>query len=126
MKTRDVWLFGNPDFAPDALPVTLYPELRKRLPQYRFIMKDPNEEWELSDGLTMIDTVYGITTVQRFTSLDMFSNAPNVTVHDFDALANLKWLSKLNRLPPVTIIGLPPSCAKQEALEGIIKILHSA
>ncbi|MFH1354421.1 MAG: hypothetical protein ABIH36_03975 [bacterium] len=123
MSKLQVWLFGNPDFNPDALPLKLLPELQQRLPSFDLIIKDPNEEWRLSKKLIIIDTVQGIKKITTFTSLDQFQNAPNITVHDFDLLTNLKWLSKLKKLPPFLIIGLPAGISKKEAFNKIIAIL---
>ncbi len=119
-----VWLFGNPDFTPDALPLRLLPKLARRLPNFEFVVKDPNEEWTLPEKLIIIDTILNLKEVTPFTSLDDFQNAPRLTVHDFDLLTNLKWLAKLKKLPPFLIIGLPVKAQKQEATDKIVAILN--
>ncbi|HBE90701.1 MAG TPA: hypothetical protein DDW41_05845 [Candidatus Andersenbacteria bacterium] len=107
MKKKQVWLFGNPDFAPDALPLKILPTLKQQLPQFDFIVKDPHEEWILPPRLIIIDTIKGIKSPLVVTSLDAFKNSPRITMHDFDLITNLRWLAKLRRLPPFVIIGLP-------------------
>lgn len=119
----EVWLFGNPDVPEDALPLRLLPRLRIRFPQTQFVVKDPNEEWEIPEHLTVIDTVVGIDRVQQFNDLESFAQSPRVSLHDFDALANLRLLQKLGKLKNVTIIGVPPKFNKHETLEAVAEIL---
>jgi len=125
MSKSQVWLFGNPDLKQDSLPLKVLPALKKRLPDTKFIIKDPNEEWDMPDYLTIIDTIHGIKEITVFTSLKDFSIVPRLTMHDFDLLTNLRWLAKLNKLPPFTIIGLPMNIPKQEAQNKIVSILNS-
>lgn len=135
MPKPQIWLFGNIDFAPDALPLKLQADLQKALPDFDFIVKDPNEEWDLPPKLIIIDTVQGLDKITTFTSLDQFQNTPNITVHDFDLLTNLKWLAKLDKLPPFLIIGLPAEledlpadiaqAAQAKALDKIINRLSN-
>ena len=112
-----VWLFGNPDFEPDKLPLKLAPKLTKLFPKIQFVIKDPNEEWNLPEKLIIIDTVFGLKKITTFTSLDDFGDSPRVTMHDFDLLTNLKWLAKLKKLPPFLIIGIPPEMSKADVLK---------
>lgn len=123
MSKPQVWLFGNPDFAPDALPLKLKADLQSHLPDFEFVIKDPNEEWDLPQKLIIIDTVQGIDKITIFNSLEQFQNTPRLTLHDFDLLTNLKWLAKLKKLPPLLIIGLPMKAQKQKALDKISEIL---
>ncbi len=123
-QQKPVWVFGNPDFAPDALPLKILPALKRRLPEREFIVKDPHEEWNLPRKLVIIDTVRGIDAVTTFTSLDQFKKTPRLTVHDFDLLTNLKWLAKLNKLPPFLIIGLPPDIPADKAAAEITGLLR--
>lgn len=126
---REVWIFGNPDYEPDALPLKLLPELKKCLPGVSFSIKDPNEEWDLErrstqtdtqinaeEPLIIIDTVQGIKEVTVFTDLNQFQPTPRVTVHDFDLGMKLRWLQKLKKLPPFTIIGIPQTVGNTEGL----------
>lgn len=126
MPKPPVWLFGNPDFAPDALPIKLKDALQKRLPNFDFITKDPHEEWDLQKTLIIIDTVQGIKRITTFTSLDQFQNTPRLTVHDFDLLTNLRWLAKLKKLPPFLVIGLPVGLSSQKAILEVSNILKNS
>jgi len=116
---QQIWLFGNPDYQPDALPLKIAPALKKKLPHLNFVIKDPHEEWDLPDKLIIIDTIKGLKKVTTFSSLADFKDSPRLTMHDFDLLTNLKWLAKLNKLPPFLIIGLPAGLTKNKALDQI-------
>ena len=111
-----IYVFGNPDLPQDSLPLRLLPQLRKRLPQHEFAVQDPHEEWSSPPELTVIDTVLGIAEPRVFGSLAEFEQAPRLTVHDFDALTNLRWLQKLGRLQGVRVLGLPPDLGPDRAL----------
>lgn len=111
-----VYIFGNPDLEIDNLPLQILPELRSSFPDIEFIVKDPNEEWEIPERFIVIDTVLGIPEPMRFDDLKQFASVPRFTVHDFDALTNLRLLDKLGRLGEVRIIGLPPETGKAEAI----------
>lgn len=124
MKPK-VFIFGNPDFEPDSLPLLILPELRKRLPDIEFVALDPNEEWGEDRNITIIDTVEGIKEVTVFDEISDFVSAPRVTMHDFDALANLQLLKKLGKIEKIKIIGVPPTISAQVALEKISAILLS-
>lgn len=104
-----VYVFGNPDLDADSLPLRIVPKLRERFPDIRFEVKDPNEEWDVPEELTVIDSVEGIDGVRVFENLDQFTSAPHVTMHDFDAFANLRLLQKLGKLKKIKIIGTPVS-----------------
>lgn len=110
-----VWVFGNADLENDSLPIKILPELKQRFPALDFVVKDPNENWDMPEKLIIIDTVAGIKDVTVFTSLNDFVSTPRVTMHDFDLGMKLKWLAKLKKLPPFTIIGIPT-----EATENIL------
>jgi len=114
-----VFVFGNPDLKMDSLPLRLLPELRRRLPATEFLVKDPNEEWDVPEELTIIDTVVGIAGPRLFPTLNDFAAAPRLTMHDFDAFANLRLLQKIGRLKSVRIIGLPPHFEEATAADFI-------
>ena len=118
-----IFVFGNPDLKFDSLPVRLIPELKKHFPDSEFIHIDPNEEWEVPEGLTIIDTVLGIKNPMIFNNLLTFKKAPNITMHDFDAYANLRLLQKIGKLKDVKIFGLPPDISEAEGLEFLRKYL---
>jgi Ni,Fe-hydrogenase maturation factor len=118
-----IFVFGNPDLPVDALPVRLVSKLKAKFPRHEFFVKDPNEEWDVPEKLMVIDTVKGINEVKQFNSLDSFTSAPRVSMHDFDALTQLRFLQKLGKLKEVTIIGVPPEMDEQKALECITPLL---
>ncbi|OGZ08012.1 MAG: hypothetical protein A2942_00940 [Candidatus Lloydbacteria bacterium RIFCSPLOWO2_01_FULL_50_20] len=118
-----IHVFGNPDLAMDSLPLRILPQLRERFPDIHFLTLDPNEEWDVPDPFILIDTVVGLPDVHFFQSLDEFGTAPTVSVHDFDALFNLRYLKKLGKLKGVRIIGLPPDMDEAKALADTKRIL---
>jgi cysteine synthase len=124
MKQK-VFVFGNQDFEPDSLPLLILPELREKNPDIEFIALDPNEEWGVDREITVIDTVEGIEEVAVYDDLSDFVSSPRVTMHDFDALANLRLLKKLGKIDKIKIIGVPPAISEQEAVEKIGAILLS-
>ncbi|MEK7537467.1 MAG: hypothetical protein AAB619_00640 [Patescibacteria group bacterium] len=119
-----IYVFGNPDLPVDALPIRLVPQLRAKFPQATFAIKDPNEEWDVPERLIVIDTVKGIDEVKEFNGLDSFASAPRVSMHDFDALTQLRLLQKLGKLKEITIIGVPPETKDNEALEAVVALLE--
>ena len=119
-----VYVFGNPDVSEDALPIRLVPLLRKACPSITFEVKNPNEEWEVPERLVVIDTVVGIDHIHEFHGLDDFARAPRVSMHDFDALTQLRLLQKLGRIKKVSIIGVPPDIEEHQALEAVVALLE--
>lgn len=95
----------------DSLPLKMLPELRQKFPEIEFVVQDPNEEWNLSSEgakeLIVLDTVVGISEVTVFDDLKQFAATPRVSMHDFDALANLRLLKKLGKIKEVKIIAVP-------------------
>jgi len=122
-----VFVFGNPDLDFDSFPLRILPELKKRLPEIDFEIKDPNEEWGVSESeLIIIDTVVGIDKPTVFENLENFSAPPRVSAHDFDTYTNLKYLQKLGKIKKIEIIGLPSMISKDVAIEFAIKILSNS
>lgn len=119
-----VWIFGNPDYEPDALPLKILPVLEKQLPDLEFIIKDPNEDWGLPERLIIIDTVQGIDRVTKFESLAQFASGARTTMHDFDLGMKLQWLAKLKKLPPFVIIGLPMGAREAEIVDEAVTALR--
>ncbi len=118
-----VFVFGNPDLAMDALPLSLVEELHRVRPDLSFVVKDPNEDWNIPRTLLVIDTVVGIDRVTIFHGLKDFVAAPQVSVHDFDAYANMRLLEKLGKLDEVMIIGVPVGISSDNALTAILAVL---
>lgn len=109
----------------DALPLRLVPQLRVKFPQASFELPDPNEEWDVPARLIVIDTVKDIAGVTVFHGLDTFARAPRVTMHDYDALTQLRLLQKLGKLKEVIIIGVPPDMEEGAALTAVSNELAS-
>lgn len=120
---KKIFIFGNIDLPNDSLPLRILPELEEKFPDILFYIKDPNEEWQDADDIVIIDTVVGIKGITIFDSLEKFSSAPRVSVHDFDALTNLRLLQKLGKIKTVKIIGLPEDMDEANAIEQIEKLL---
>jgi len=118
-----IYVFGNPDIPEDSLPLRILPRLRLAFPAISFEIKDANEEWDVPENLTIIDTTVGIDSIRVFHDLESFSGAPRVSLHDFDALTQLRYLQKLGKLKKITIIGVPPTMAENEALDAVSKTL---
>ncbi|MCL5004497.1 MAG: hypothetical protein M1170_00950 [Patescibacteria group bacterium] len=118
-----IYVFGNPETKNDSLPLKILPELQKKFPEIKFEIKDPNEEWEIPEELTIIDTVLGIEEIKTFEDLKSFSKSSNVSLHDFDAYSNLRYLEKLGRLKKIKIIGIPPTISQEKAIEKITSII---
>ncbi len=119
-----IWVFGNADLAEDALPIRMLPSLKKAFPKITFIIQDPLDEWDIPEKLLIIDTVKGLTRVERFGTLDAFSAAPRVTMHDFDLYTQLAMLKKLGKLPSTTIFGIPLDLNEDEAVRQLGLLLR--
>lgn len=111
-----IFVFGNEDLEMDSLPVRMVPEFQRAFPEHKFILQDPNEEWDTSEPFFVIDTVVGLAEPQLFDSLDAFVTRPRMSMHDFDAFSNLRFLQKLGKLPAIKIIGLPVGISEEEVL----------
>lgn len=122
---KKIFVFGNEDLKEDSLSLRILPELKKRFPGIEFEIKDPNEEWEDTEEITLIDTIVGISVIEVFDDLEKFQSAPRVGMHDFDALSNLRYLQKLGKIRKVKIIGVPPDMDKEEVIKKITKILKT-
>ncbi len=123
---KTVYIFGNPDLAIDSLPIRLIPQLQKQNPDFTFILKDPNEEWDVPEEMLVIDTAINAKKVTIFKDLKSFMTGPRLSMHDFDALSNLLFLEKLGRLKKVKIIAVPPDIDPQTALREISARLRLA
>ena len=123
---KTVYIFGNPDLAIDSLPVKLIPELQKQNPDFTFILKDPNEEWDVPEEMLVIDTAINAKKVTIFKDLKSFMIGPRLSMHDFDALSNLLFLEKIGRLKKIKIIAVPSNIDAQTALREISARLRLA
>ncbi|OGC70734.1 MAG: hypothetical protein A3D65_05775 [Candidatus Lloydbacteria bacterium RIFCSPHIGHO2_02_FULL_50_13] len=123
MNVENVFVFGNPDIATDALPLRILPRLSGHFPNIKFRVLDPNEEWDIPDPFIVIDTVVGLSDFRVFHSLEEFGAAPAVSVHDFDALFNLRYLAKLGKLKGLRVIGIPPDMPEEKAFSEAARVL---
>jgi len=123
MQTKTIFIFGNQELDIDSLPLKILPGLRQLFLSINFEAKDSNEEWSVPEKMIVIDTVVGLKKVTIFEDFDSFDSAPRLTMHDFDALANLRYLKKLGKLKEIMIIGVPPNMSENEAIESISKII---
>ena len=113
-----VYVFGNPNLEMDSLPLKILSELKKQLPKVEFVVRDPNEESDFPEDLVVLDTAVGISEVTIFDSLEQFAQVPRVSMHDFDALTNLRYLQKLGKIKSVKIIGVPPEKESPPLVNG--------
>jgi Ni,Fe-hydrogenase maturation factor len=123
MRKQNVYIFGNPDLEMDSLPIRLIPRLKQLYPDIDFVLKDPNEEWDIPEEMTIIDTAVGVDGVTVFDDLESFASVPRLSMHDYDALTNLRYMKKLGKLKRVKIIGVPPEIDAEEALKKIGEFL---
>jgi Ni,Fe-hydrogenase maturation factor len=104
--------------------------LQKKYPGINFLVKDPNEDFELPEETVIIDVAAGLEEPRVFNSLDDFQAPPRTTLHDFDWFGHLQLLRKLGRLPSkIKIIGLPPMMSEEKAVDFLIssrKLLFSS
>lgn len=121
---KQVYVFGNIDIKNDSLPLRMIPKLQEKFPDIKFEVRDPNEEWEVPEEFVIIDTVIGIKGVKVFETLDKFLSAPRVSMHDFDFLTNLQYLSKLGKIKKIKIIGMSPDMKENEAIKKVSAILR--
>ncbi len=119
-----IYVFGNPDLEIDSLPLRILPKLQKRFPDIVFTVLDPNEEWKIPEEMVMIDTVVGIKELTVFNDLKHFTEAPRISVHDFDAFFNLIYLQKLGKLKKIKIFGIPPEMPQISAREELTKVIE--
>lgn len=121
---KQVFVFGNINLDNDSLPLRMIPKLQEKFPDIKFEVRDPNEEWEVPEEFVIIDTVIGIKGVKVFETLDKFLSAPRVSMHDFDFLTNLQYLSKLGKIKKIKIIGMSPDMKENEAIKKVSAILR--
>jgi hypothetical protein len=120
---KRVFVFGNINLENDSLPLRIMSKLQVKFSDIKFEIRDPNEEWDVPEEFIIIDTVIGIRDIRIFDNLEKFLSVPRVSMHDFDALTNLRFLWKLGKIKKIKIIGLPPDMAESKALREITKIL---
>ncbi len=116
----EFWIFGNEDLPQDSTPIHLIPRLQAAFPEHTFVLKDPLDEWEpMPEHLRVIDTIVGLYDVNEYTDLEGFAQAPSVTMHDFDALSQLRFLQKLGKLKKITLYGVPDTLTEDQAFSQL-------
>jgi Ni,Fe-hydrogenase maturation factor len=118
---KTIYIFGNPLLPFDSIPIELKKDLENMLPNFEFIVQDPNENLKPKNKeLIIIDTIQGIDKVIILNEIDKIENSPKYSMHDFDLGFNLKLLQKIGELEKVTIFGVPMKIKKQAALKQLI------
>jgi Ni,Fe-hydrogenase maturation factor len=122
---KTIYIFGNPLLPFDSVPIELKKDLENSLPDFEFIVQDPNENLKPKNKeLIIIDTVEGIDKIMIFTDIDKIENSPKYSMHDFDLGFNLKLLQKIGRLKKITIFGVPMKIKKQAALTQLVNLIN--
>jgi hypothetical protein len=107
-----VYVCGNPDLDLDNRPFLVAKKF-KDFPNLDFEFINPNEDLNLNPQKQAIimDTIFGLEKITLLSNsdLDKLIPPPRTTAHDYDLGFQLKYLQKINQLPPITIVGLPPT-----------------
>jgi len=102
-------VFGNPDLKEDNAAIKLIPELKKKYPKAEIKIEDPAEGLEPAEDWIIVDVCQGINKIIEFEDLDKFESLRRVSVHDYEAAAELKLLKKLGKIKKLKIICVPIS-----------------
>ncbi len=120
-----VSVFGNPDLSSDSVPVQLVPKLRRRFPDIRFVVEDPNEiDLPKHGKWVILDTVRGLERVS-WLSVDDIARSRNagMTAHDYDLSTLLLLAKKLDASFEPSILGVPEGMSEERALSEVIREL---
>ena len=120
----NVYIVGNPLIPKDSLPVRLMPGIQKKFPTVTFQPVDPNENFMPEEGSIIIDSVDGIRNVTEFHDIGVFLTTKSVSPHDYDLGFHLAFLSKVHKLPSLTIVGVPMGIDGSVALAELKQILR--
>jgi hypothetical protein len=122
-----VYIVGNEIDQNDTIPQQLLPHLINKFPSADFVSYDPTEELYLAKNkkLIFIDTVVNSKKVATYFGLDVWSQSPNITVHDFDLPLQLGFMQKLGKIKSIIIIGVPASGDKKDILRDVVTQLRS-
>lgn len=117
-----VSVFGNPDLHLDSVPVQLVPKLRRRFPNIRFVVEDPNEiDLPKRGKWVILDTVRGLERVSWLSVDDVArSRKGAVTAHDYDLSTLLLLAKKLDASFEPSILGVPFGMSEGQALPNVI------
>lgn len=126
MLKQKIFIFGNPLLPFDSLPLRLAPRLTATLPEFEFIVADPNENLRPENKeLFIIDTVEGIDEVVVIDDIDKIKTENIYSLHDFDLAYNLKLLQKLGELERVKIIGVPMEGEEEIIFNQLSKLIRT-
>ncbi len=117
-----VSVFGNPDLSSDSVPVQLVPKLRRRFPDIRFVVEDPNEiDLPKHGKWVILDTVRGLENVS-WLSVDDIARSRNagMTAHDYDLSTLLLLAKKLDSSFEPNILGVPEGMSEKQSLPDVI------
>lgn len=117
-----VSVFGNPDLHLDSVPVQLVPKLRRRFPNIRFVVEDPNEiDLPKRGKWVILDTVRGLERVSWLSVDDVArSRKGAVTAHDYDLSTLLLLAKKLDASFEPNILGVPFGMSEGQVLPDVI------
>ena len=103
----NIYVFGNPYLKEDSAPIKILQDLRRALPDVKFIITDPNENFPPNGekNIIILDTVKGIKkpSLLDLNHLERISKTPN-SPHDYDLMFHLQLLKKLKKIEGVKII----------------------
>lgn len=107
----NVLVFGNEDYAPDAMALTIADTLRATNTDLFFQIVKPNEDLPFIEGqpLVILDVVDGIEKVTEITekNIDQLITSPRSSAHEYDLGFQLRYLTKLGKIDHFTIVGIP-------------------
>ena len=120
-----VSVFGNPDLHLDSVPVQLVPKLRRRFPNVRFVVEDPNEiDLPKRGKWVILDTVRGLENVSWLSVDDIArSRKGAVTAHDYDLSTLLLLAKKLDASFEPNILGVPEGMSEKQVLPDVVREL---
>ncbi|MEM3030855.1 MAG: hypothetical protein QXH27_03925 [Candidatus Micrarchaeia archaeon] len=116
---------GNPLVARDALPISILPELRRKLPEIEFEELDVEDLESEGKRILVIDTIDGIKKPCVVRGTAPLLTKKIYSLHDFDLGMRLKLLKKMGLLERVVIFGVPPNYPKKRALNELASLIRA-
>ncbi|MEM4389430.1 MAG: hypothetical protein QXG98_02100 [Candidatus Micrarchaeia archaeon] len=116
---------GNPLVARDALPISILPELRKKLPEIEFEELDVEDLESYGRQLYIIDTIEGIKRPCVVRGIAPLLTKKIYSLHDFDLGMRLKLLKKMGMLERVLIFGVPAGYPRWRAAEELASLIRA-
>lgn len=126
-KKPQVLVVGNPLVPEDSLPLRLLPVLRKQFPEIEFLPFEPTRQEfpPAPQPILIIDSVMGVKEAKLITDLSIIESGGRYSLHDFDLGAQLLLLTKLGRIGPVKIIGVPMNGEEKEVGAQVSRLLRA-